>query len=366
VDVDTVPVPGSDDLVDINYKVKERAPGSVQFGVGYSQSQGILLNASIVHSNFLGTGDRVALTANTSVIAKSLSLSFTDPYFTADGISQTISLSYRKASNIIRYSTGFDYNIASAGVSYGIPLSEFTQLRLGGAVSQTAIRTFPGSTSNELLAFVLKNGTNFTEFEAETGIARDTRNRTFFASRGALDSLNVNIEVPLSDVTYYTARFQHEQYFALPLRFFIEFNGNAGYIAGYGGAKSGVPPFDNYFGGGPGSVRGFKEGYLGPKDFPFENPFGGHLLTTAQTTLVIPTPLGTDNKSTRFGLFFDAGNVFASAEQFSFGEIRQSAGLSVQYFTPILGLLSLSFAEPVKSKTGDNIEHFQINFGQAF
>lgn len=364
-EVDTQPVPGTDDLVDVNFKVKERAPGSVQFGVGYSGAQGFLVSASVVHTNFLGTGNRVSLTADNSTISKALILSWTDPYFTEDGISQTLSASYRKSKSVIRFSSGFDYNILSAGLTYGIPLSEFTTFRIGGQVSQTAITTFPSFSSDQILGFVIRNGTVFNEYEFQTGIARDTRNRTFFASRGSLDRLNVDVEVPGSKLTYYNISAQHEQYIPLPYKFFVEFKGSLGYIDGYGDSSD-IPPYQNYFAGGPGSVRGFRDGTLGPRDTPNNNPYGGKLRTTAQTTLVIPTPFETDNKSTRLGLFFDAGNVFAQPEDFTFADLRQSVGVSFQFFTPILGLLDLSYSFPIKSKIGDQKDAFQINFGSGF
>lgn len=363
--VDTQPVPGTDDQVDVNFKVKERAPGNVQFGIGYSGAQGIVLNGSVVHSNFLGTGNRVALSADNSVISRALSLSWTDPYFTADGVSQTLSTTYRKSRSVIRFSSGFDYNIFNVGVTYGIPLSEYSSFRLGGAFSQTAITSFAGSSSDQILGFLIRNGSVFNEFELQTGIARDTRNRTFFASRGTLDRLSVDLEVPGSDLTYYNVSLQHQQYFALPYKFFVELNGTAGLIEGYGD-HSEIPPYQNYFAGGPNTVRGYRDGTLGPRDTPNNNPFGGKLRTTVQTTLVIPTPLETDNKSTRFGLFFDAGNIFAEPNDFRLNELRQAAGISFQFFTPILGLLDLSYAIPLNAKDNDQTQHFQLNFGSPF
>ncbi len=365
-DVDTVPAAGTDDQVDVNFKIKERAPGSVQFGIGYSGAQGFLVNASITHSNFLGTGNRLSLSADNSTISKQLSLSWTDPYFTEDGVSQTVSATYRKANSVIRYGSGFDYNVLSGGLTYGIPLSEFMSLRLGGALSQTAVTSFAGSSSDQLLGFLIRHGAVFNEYEFQTGISRDTRNRTFFASRGALDQLFFNAEIPGSDLTYYNLSAVHQQYFTLPWDFFVEFNGSAALVEGYGGIRGDVPPYQNVFAGGPGSVRGFKDGTLGPRDTPFNDPFGGRMRTTAQTTLVVPTPLGTDNKSTRLGLFFDAGNVFAQPSNFELSELRQAAGISFEFFTPILGLLNLSYAFPLHSKPGDQVEHFQLNFGSPF
>ncbi len=364
-EVETKPVPGSDDLVDVNFKIKERAPGSVQFGVGYSGAQGFLINASLTHTNFLGTGNRIDLTADRSTIFTQLNLSWTDPYFTADGISQTVSTSYRKSQSVIRYSSGFNSNVVSADLTYGIPLSEFSTLRAGAGISQTTIETFPGGSADEVLNFVLQSGAKFTDVTLRTGITRDSRNRTFFASRGSLSRLNLDVTVPGSGVEFYNLFAQHQQFVGLPFKFFIDFNATVGYVDTYG--KSSIPPpYENYFAGGPRTVRGYQDGSLGPRDTPFGNYYGGTLRTTAQTELVIPTPLESDNKSTRFALFYDMGNVFAKPGDFQVSELRTSTGLAASWFTPFLGLLQLSYSYPLNPKPHDITDRFQISFGSGF
>ncbi len=364
-EVETKPVPGTDDLVDIEFKVKERAPGSVQFGVGYSGAQGFLINASVVNSNFLGTGDRVAITAENSVLTRVLNVSWTDPYFTEDGISQTISTFYRRSKGLIRYSSGFDYDVIGADLTYGIPLSEFTSLRLGAGISQTAVQTFPGASSDQVLDFIINNGTVFNNYQLKTGIGRDTRNKTFFANRGSLSRLTLDVSIPGSDLEYYNLGFEQQQYLTLPYKFFVQANGSVGLLGTYG-KTSFVPPYENYFAGGPTTVRGYRDGELGPRDTPNNNPFGGRLRTTAQTELVFPIPLVSDNKVTRLGVFYDVGNVFAKPSDFAFSELRMAYGLGFSFFTPILGLLDLSYAFPLNPKPGDQTAHFQISFGQGF
>ncbi len=364
-EVETKPVPGADDLVDIEYKVKERQPGQVQFGVGYSGSQGFLISASVSNSNFLGTGNTVSVTAENSYLTRQLNLSWTDPYFTSDGISQTISTYYRRSKGVIRYSSGFDYDVIGADLTYGIPLSEFTFLRIGGGASRTSLQTFPGNTSDQVLEFVINNGTSYNEYQLHTGIARDTRNRTFFASSGSLSRLNVDVAIPGSDLLYYNASLQQQQYLVLPYQFFAEFDGTVGYINRYA-RTIGVPPYQNYFAGGPNTVRGYRDGTLGPRDTPFDNPFGGKLRTTAQSQLVLPLPVVSDNKTTRMGLFFDIGNVYDKAGDFKVSQLRQSTGLAFSFFTPILGLLDLSYAFPLNAKPGDETQHFQLTFGSGF
>lgn len=364
-EVDTRPVPGSEDLVDIVFKVKERPPGSVQFGVGYSVAQGFLITGQVTHTNFLGTGNRIDLSVNNNAISRSINLSWTDPYFTPDAISQSVSVFYRESSSVIVFSSGFNSNILGANLTYGIPLSEYVALRAGVGVEDVALQTFPGTSSDEILQFVVDNGTRFSTLQARTGISYDTRNRTFFATRGTLHGLSLDVSVPGSDLEYMNLVYRGQGYIPLPGRFNIEINANIGYVDAFGGSD--VPPYEHYFGGGPRTVRGYREGSLGPLDTPFGNPFGGKLRTTAQTELIIPLPIESDGKSTRMSLFFDIGNVFAEPGDFAFGELRQSSGLAFAWFTPFLGLLEMSYAFPLNAEQGvDREDRFQINFGTGF
>ncbi|MGH8461796.1 MAG: outer membrane protein assembly factor BamA [Stenotrophobium sp.] len=364
-DVETKPVPGSDDLVDIVFNIKERPPGSVQFGVGYSGSEGFLISGSLTHTNFLGTGDTVNLSLDHNVVSKGINLSWTNPYFTEDGISQTTSLFYRKSSALIRYASAFNSNIIGGGLTYGIPLSEYISLRAGFSLQQTAIQTFPLTTSDEVEQFVVDNGSRFTTLKLQSGILRDTRNRTFFANYGSLYQVNLDVVVPASNLRYYSLSYRGQQYVPLFYKFFVEANTSIGYVDTYGGSKS-VPPYENYFAGGPQTVRGWTDGTLGPHDTPFGNPFGGKFRTTAQVNLVVPLPVPTDGKSTRAELFFDMGNVFANAGDWQYSQLRQSVGVAFSWFTPFLGLLDLSYARPLNPQTGDRTERFQISFGTGF
>ncbi|WP_028007660.1 outer membrane protein assembly factor BamA [Solimonas flava] len=363
-EVDTKPVPGSDDLVDVSFKVKERPPGSVQFGVGYSGSQGFLITGQVTHTNFLGTGNRIDLQAQNNAISQAISLSWTDPYFTEDGISQSISAYYRKSESVIRYSSGFNTNTVGANLTYGIPLSEFITLRAGFGVEDVAVQTFPTSSSDEILKFVINNGTQFFIYQARTGISYDSRNRTFFATRGALHALTMDLALPGGDLEYYNLSYRAQQYIPLFWKFTAEINGSVGLVDSYG--SSDVPPWENFFAGGPRTVRGYKDGSLGPRDNPYNNPFGGKLRTTAQTNLIIPLPVESDGKSTRLEAFWDVGNVFQEPGDFAISDLRQSAGIAFSWFTPFLGLLDLSYAFPLNPKPGDDQDRFQITFGSGF
>ncbi|HEY0975216.1 MAG TPA: outer membrane protein assembly factor BamA [Solimonas sp.] len=364
-EVDTRPVPGSDDLVDLVFKIKERPPGSVQFGVGYSGAQGFLVTGQLTHTNFLGTGNRLDLSLENNVISRAVNASWTDPYFTEDGVSQTISAFYRESESVIRFSSGFNSNILGANLTYGLPLSEYVVLRAGLGVEEVALETFAGTTSDEVLRFVVENGARFSTYQLRTGISYDTRNRTFFASRGALHSLSMDIAMPGSDLTFYNVSYRGQLYVPLFWKFFLEVKGSVGLVDGYGDTES-VPPYEHFFAGGPRTVRGYRDGSLGPLDTPNRNPYGGKLRTTVQNQLIIPLPMESDGRSTRMALFHDTGNVFAEPGDFEFADLRQSAGISFSWFTPFLGLLDLSYAFPLNQQVGDEVDRFQITFGSGF
>ncbi|MGH8530586.1 MAG: outer membrane protein assembly factor BamA [Nevskiales bacterium] len=366
VQVETDKVPGSEDLVDVDFDVKERAAGAIQIGVGFSDAAGFLINGSVTNSNFRGSGDRVSVTAENNEFARLFSASWTDPYATDDGISRTVNMFFRESEQVVRFSSGFDTNAFGAGLTYGLPLSEFASLRLGVGADRTVVSSFAGITSNEVLQFLLNNGTEFTNYELRTGLVRDTRDRTIFARRGMLDRLDFDITVPGSDLEFYRASFQHQQFFDLFKGFAYELRGNLGYADGYGDTDD-IPPFENFFVGGADSVRGFREGTVGPRDTPFGNAFGGKLRVSLQNELIVPMPfLETDGKSTRLALFYDIGSAFRDTDEFETDLLRSSAGVAFQWFTPFFGLLRLSYAVPIDTQPEDEEDRFQISFGVGF
>ncbi|MAA75220.1 MAG: outer membrane protein assembly factor BamA [Salinisphaeraceae bacterium] len=369
--VETEPVPGSDDLVDVKFDVRERAAGTIQAGVGFSDAQGFLINGSVTHSNFRGTGHRLSLRAETNDFAQVVSASWTDPYFTEDGISRTLSAFYRNTDQVIRFGSGFDLNTIGGSMTFGIPISEYSSIRLGVGLEKTEITTLliPGLVTSQLAEFVLENGRDFTQYEIRTGWVRDTRNRTFFPTRGTSTAVNFDVKVPGSDLEYYIATFTHERYFPfgrwlgkyLSDKVVLGSEIRVADAVQYGAGED-VPPYDNFFAGGARTVRGFEDGSLGPRD-DFDNPFGGQFITTMQNELVIPTFLESDGKSTRLSLFYDIGNVFRGADEFETSELRKSAGVALDWFTPFFGLLRVSYAAYVDAQDGDDEDRFQFSFG---
>jgi outer membrane protein insertion porin family len=402
VEVKTDPVPGSPDLVDVNFEIKEGLPGQFSGGIGYSESQSVLLNGSFVHSNFLGTGNRVAAEINGGQYAKIFSVSHTDPYTTVDGVSRTVSATYRSATQFTSASSDFETDTGTLAVDYGWPLSEFQAWRLGLAAQRSDLLTDPNGSAQEAVDWVRNNGETYTEsaefgvppvsylyygtkfdtFSLSLGWGYDSRNRAIFADRGSRHRINLSYTLPGSDVEFYTVNYDYLQFIPLTKWFTLLLNAELAYGMDIGETTS-IPPYRRFFAGGPESVRGFRESRLGPKD-SFGNPYGGNLKTVGQLELLLPMPEKW-RRSARFSLFFDAGNVFSTDSvtfvgpngvtpvdyDFSFDKIKYSTGLAVQWLAP-LGVFRFSYAVPLNDEKGtafeygDETEGFQFSIGQAF
>ena len=383
------PVLGSDDLVDIDFTVKEGLPGSFGGGVGYSGLQGVLFNANFVHTNFLGAGNRIEADVNTSQYSTVYSFLHTNPYVTPDGVSRTMSASYRDITQFVSGASEFGTKTTALGLEYGYPISEFTRIRFGLQLLDSELLTNTFSPLQSI-RWVLLNGdsrvndvpggaifeTDFQSYELLLGWTYDSRNRVFLADRGARHRASFNMTTPGSDVEYYTLRYDLLHYFPFFGPTFLEWNGEVLYGEALGDTTE-IPPYKRFFGGGPGSVRGFREGWMGPRDTN-NNPFGGNLRVSSQLEMVFPMP-GQAASTTRFSLFADAGNVFSTDDtpffdtrtgepvtaEFSASEIKYSVGAAFQWLAP-LGLFRFSYGLPLNDESGDRTERFQFSIGSAF
>jgi len=389
VSKETLPVAGSDDLVDIEMTVKEGLPGSFGGGLGYSGLQGVIFNANFVHTNFLGTGNRINAEFNTGQFSTIYSVSHTDPYVTPDGVSRTVSASYRDITQFVSGASEFGTKTGSLGLEYSYPISEYTRLRFGVQLFDSTLLTntfspfqsqrwvrLNGDPTVNIVPGATLFETNFQSYELVLGWVYDSRNRVFFADRGTRHLLSLNYTVPGSTVEYYIGRYEWLQYFPFFGPTFLEFNTEFVYADSLGDTTE-IPPFKRTFGGGPGSVRGYREGWLGPRDTN-NNPFGGNMQLSSQLEMVVPIP-GELGNTTRFSLFFDAGNIFSTDStpffdrdtgepesfDFDFADFRYSVGVSVQWLAP-LGLFRFSYAFPLQDEPGDRIERFQFTIGSAF
>ena len=361
INVETKPVPGVSDQVDLDYSVTERPSGSFLAGLGYSQTYGIMFNASISQDNFLGSGKRASIAFNNSQYNTVYSFGYHDPYYTLDGFSQGFKVYYKTTdaaeANLSRYvSDSYGLNL-----DFGLPTNETDSIHVGLEPEHLSLKT-TASSPLEVHDYIFENGNSYNIFKLTGQWAHDTRNRALFPDRGVLQSVGAEVAVPGSDLTFYKMYYRHRWYYPLTKHYTLLLKGDIGY--GEKLEDNDYPFFENYTAGGPRTVRGFEENTLGPEDSN-GNPLGGNLRTVANLEVIFPPPFVTNSKSVRLSLFVDAGNVYGYDEDFDTAELRYSSGVGMVWYSP-LGGLSFSLAKPLNSKDGDHTQFFQFTIGTRF
>ncbi|MEY6431644.1 outer membrane protein assembly factor BamA [Thioalkalicoccus limnaeus] len=371
VSIETPAVPGSADQIDVNVAVVEKPSGNLMAGIGYSQSQGVLFNASVTQNNFLGTGKRVSFAFNTSSSNQLYQLAYTNPYYTVDGISRGFELSYRAIDFDELIGADYATDVGTAGVNFGLPITDTSRAGLALRYQYTKFKAGPASALAQ--DFVAQNGDEFHDFILTMSYTRDSRDQAIFPTRGTLQSLSGELALPGSDLQYYRINYRDRRFVPLTRRFVLAWRGDVGYGAGYGDTDE-LPFFENFYAGGPRTVRGWKESTLGPRETSNDlDPVGGNLRLTGGLELFAPPPIGGPFERTlRVGAFFDFGNVWATEASdliaptgFDIGDLRYSTGVSLSWMSPV-GALSASLAYPLNDKSGDETQVFQFSFGQAF
>ncbi|MGO1462740.1 MAG: outer membrane protein assembly factor BamA [Marinobacter sp.] len=373
VNVDTVPVPGTDDLVDVNYSVEEQPTGSLSASVGFSQDSGVILGANVSENNFFGTGKRVSFGVNVSDSVKSANISYMDPYYTVDGVSRGFSVFARETDFEREDITSYLLDEYGGRLTFGYPTDNITRLNFGLGYTLSKIKggVF---TSKEVTDFIEEEGDAFNNYFLFGSWRRSTLNRGVLPTDGYSHSLSLDVAVPGSDLTFYKASHKTDFYFPITesKRWVVRTRTEIGYGDGYGD-RTIMPFYEHYYAGGYGSVRGYQANSLGPlatnadNDFSDPDPFGGNFLTEASLELIFPTPFAGDSRSMRTAFFVDGGQVFDPDRGFdpALDEVRLSAGIGFQWITAV-GPLAFSLAKPLNDKSGDDTQIFQFSLGQTF
>jgi outer membrane protein insertion porin family len=399
VESETKRVPGSPDLVDVEFKVEEGPSSTLGGGIGYSERQSFMLSGNFVDSNLFGTGDRLALELNGGQYSQVYSVQHTDPFFTVDGISRSLSAAYVERDRLTSSFSQFTTKTYSAGFGMSYPVSEDQYLSLGLNYSHEDLATVRSS-SLQLRDWVRDNGDSYfrrvgsdpilgtiiDSVEITGGWLWESRDRALFPTRGGQHRLTFAVTPPGSGVEYATANFRSQQFFRIPgpdffERFPIQITTHIGWSTALGDTTA-VPPHRHVFTGGSDSVRGFRDGSLGPRD-SLGNPYGGDAGFSTQFDLIMPLPEKFQS-SARFSLFFDVGQSYYLGDtpfrnlrgdrtdyKFDLGEVRTSAGAAVQWLSP-MGLFRFSYAVPLRYQEqtrrlfGDELEEFQFSVGTAF
>ena len=360
VDVETNEVPSAPDQVDLTINVKEKPTGSLTLGAGFSSAEKVSLSFGIKQENVFGSGNYLGVDVNTSKYHRTLVFSTTDPYFTKDGISRTLDVYYRTAKPYA--DMGGDYQLVTAGASvrFGVPFSETDTVFFGAGVENTRIKegtNIPAA----YLAYMNEFGSSSFTVPLTIGWGRDSRDSALAPNSGRYQRLNSEVSVA-GDARYVKANYQYQQYVPLNKKFTLAFNGELGWGKGLNGQP--FPVFKNFYSGGLGSVRGFDQGTLGPRDVT-GSVLGGPKKVTLNAELIAPFPGAGNDRTLRIFGFVDAGNVYGEHENWDMSELRVSTGLGLSWISP-LGPLRLAFAQPVRKFAGDRIQKLQFQIGTSF
>ena len=357
--VETQPVEGSPDQIDVVYTVKERPTGALLVGVGFSSVERFALSTSIRQSNAFGTGKFISANINSGRVNTVYALSYNNPYFTVDGMSQGFDV-YKRETDASSLSVGpYSTDALGGGIKFGYPVSEISSIDFGVNLESVTLTTFENSPI-QYINFARQFGNDYRYGALTAGWQRDTRDSVIATTAGTL--MRVSTEFAGGDLRYYRVGYQHQWFYPLTRLYTLMLRGDLGYSGGIGGRP--LPFFKAYFVGGPDSVRGYRAFSLGPRDVN-GNAIGGRTKFAGAAEFLFPMPGASADQSLRLAAFVDAGQVYGEGAKFDLGEMRYSSGIALQWLSPF-GPLRLSFAQPLNKKDGDQIQRLQFTFGTGF
>jgi outer membrane protein insertion porin family len=372
VTLETPAVPGTTDQVDVNVNVKEKPTGALMLGAGFSSTEKVVLSGSIQQDNLFGSGKHVGIGVNTSKSSKLYSLSYTDPYYTIDGIARGFDLYHKNYDATALSSSLATYGSRSTGggIRYGLPISDDDYVNFGLSVDSTKLTTYDGSNGytspDRIRQYVNEFGDTSRTLLASAGWAKDTIDSRLYPTKGSVNRIAGELALPGGNIHYYKLNFQHQHYFPLTRRYTLATNAEFGVANGINGRP--LPFFKNLYAGGIGSVRGYEGntlGTVGTMDLTTDERLGGNRRLIGNAEFLFPMPGVGQDKSLRLGAFVDAGQVWATGEQMSLGDLRYSTGLSVAWGSP-MGPLKFSFAQPLNKKSTDKVQRIQFQMGTMF
>ncbi len=360
VNIEQQAVPGTPDQVDLVITVVEKATGNLSLGAGYSSGDGLGLTAGVKQDNVFGSGSSLGLSVNTSRLNRTLVVSTTDPYFTVDGVSRSVDVYHRTTSP---YNDRNAYKLVTSGgtLRFGVPFTEQDTVYFGAGLERTEIK--PGTYLPKAYQdYTNQFGASSSTLPLTIGWARDSRDSALVPNDGVYQRANVEWGAA-GDARYINASYQYQQYIPLNKQFTLAFNGDFGLGKGLQGRP--YPLFKNFYGGGLGSVRGFEQGSLGPRDATTGDYLGGTKKVALNVEVQAPFPGAGNDRTLRMYGFFDVGNIYGPNDKITFGDMRSSVGVGISWVSPV-GPLRISVAQPVRKFTGDKIQTLQFQIGTSF
>lgn len=362
VNLETPPVQGTKDQVDLNVSVKEKPTGSFNIGAGISSSQGLVLTGGITQSNLFGTGKQLSAQINTSQSNQVYSVSYTNPYYTDEGVSRGFDVYQRNLDTTTTSISPYKSYTTGGGVRYGVPIGEDETMHYGLSVEQTAYELLTSSPL-QYQNYVNIFGTTTSNLLGTVGWSRDSRDSGSYPTEGKVQRAFVEVALPVSDQRYYKLTYQHQKFYPVSKDFTLLLNGEMGAAGGYDDKP--LPFFKNFYAGGVGSVRGYEPNSIGPRDSN-GSYLGGDKRIVVNTELLFPMPGYSKEKSVRLSAFVDGGIIYgAPSDVAGVDGVRFSTGIALTWLSPV-GPLKMSYAWPLNEQLGDKLQRYQFTLGQIF
>jgi outer membrane protein insertion porin family len=371
VKVNSEPVPGSPDQVDVTIEVVEKPTGMINLGVGYGQAQGVLLSAGISEDNVFGSGTNLTLQLSTAANVattggnSSAVLAHTDPYFTNDGVSRTTSIYYRTMVPYSNNPGSYQVQTIGAGLNFGIPITEFDRIFLGANLERNSITLYSNSPA-AYYEYVAAYGSTTNAVILNTGWSKDTRDSAMVPTKGSFTRLKADLGNV--DLKYYMLSAQQQYYIPMFRDYTLAFNAMLDYGKSYG--SNPYPIIKDVYAGGIGTVRGFSPNTLGPVDPVTGTYLGGSKRVVGNIQFYLPFPGSQKDRTLRWYVFADGGQVYGTDgygndQNINLSQLRYSVGFGLSWQSP-MGPLQLSYAKPLNAQSTDNTQNFQFQIGTGF
>lgn len=361
VNIETPPVQGTTDQVDVNMSVKEKSTGNISVGAGFSSGEGLILTGSVTQANLFGSGNFLSTQINTGKINQIYSVSYTNPYFTDDGVSRGFDLYKRNSDSQSTAVSQYSSHTLGSGVRFGVPIGEDQTISYGLAIERTQLGLF-ASSPTRLMQYVNVNGTTNSNLLGTIGWGRDTLDSAIYTTEGSVQRATAEISLPVFDMRYYKLDYMQQWFHPLSKDLTLMLHGEAGIAGGYGSKD--LPFFKNFYAGGPGSVRGYDSNSLGPRDST-DAVLGGPRRVLAGVEVLTPFPGMGNEQSVRLSGFIDGGAIYGPGDLPGSAGLRYSAGVALTWISPV-GPLKFSYAVPINKQPQDKLQKFQFTLGSIF
>ncbi len=360
-DMETPQVQGTADQMDINVAVQEKSTGNFSVGAGFSNGEGITLSTGVTQANLFGSGNFASVNVNTSKINQVYSFSFTNPYYTDEGVSRGFDIYKRNTDLTSTAVTQYGTHTLGGGVRFGVPIAEEESISYGLSGENTQL-LLPANPTARMTQYVNAFGTSSTNLLGTVGWSRDTRDSVIFATEGMVRSAFLELALPVFDMRYYKLNLQQQYFYPVSSNVTLLFNGEAGVAGGYGNKP--LPFFKNFYAGGTGSVRGYQSNSLGPRDINGQ-ALGGTRRVSGNLELMVPVPGMMKEKSVRLSGFVDGGAVYGPGDLPGTAGFRYATGAALTWISP-MGPIKFSYAVPLNKQPQDLLQRFQFTIGSMF